>query len=145
MQKPKASDSRQLVSIGRASELLGVCLNTLRSWDEDGTLVPVKTGGNHRRYSMDDINRLRGQVVEKIYKKSEKSKEDDINLRIIKQEATMANDILISIKKAAEMLGVCPDTLRTWDRQGKLTALKTMGGHRRYRLSEIQRLQGIAG
>ena len=61
--KPKASDSRQLVSIGRASELLGVCLNTLRSWDEDGTLVPLKTNGNHRRYSMDDINRLRGQAV----------------------------------------------------------------------------------
>jgi putative resolvase len=48
---------------------------------------------------------------------------------------------LINIKKASQMLGVCPLTLRKWDNAGKLKAVRTKGGHRRYRESEIRRLQ----
>lgn len=56
----------------------------------------------------------------------------------------MANETLIGIKRASEMLGICTDTLRSWDKSGKLIAVKTMGGHRRYRLSDIQKLQGVS-
>jgi putative resolvase len=47
---------------------------------------------------------------------------------------------LISPKEAAEMLGVTIYTLRNWNVMGKLVAIKTMGGHRRYKLQDIQRL-----
>ena len=30
------------------------------------------------------------------------------------------------------ILGVCDRTLRYWEEQGKITAIKTAGGHRRY-------------
>lgn len=39
---------------------------------------------------------------------------------------------LITIKEAATLLSVTTKTLRTWDKEGKLTPIKTIGGHRRY-------------
>jgi hypothetical protein len=48
----------------------------------------------------------------------------------------------LSIGKAAKLLGVCPETLRNWDRNGLLKPVKTVGGHRRYRLEDIQNLLG---
>lgn len=47
-------------------------------------------------------------------------------------------DRLIGIKAASHMLGVCPDTLRIWDAQGKLPAIRTPNGHRRWRVSDIR-------
>jgi len=51
-------------------------------------------------------------------------------------------DKLISIGKAAEILGVHRDSLRSWDNKGLIEGVKTPGGHRRYRLSEINRFLG---
>jgi excisionase family DNA binding protein len=47
---------------------------------------------------------------------------------------------LISPKQAAEMLGVTIYTLRNWNIAKKLVAIKTMGGHRRYKLEDIKRI-----
>lgn len=52
-------------------------------------------------------------------------------------------DRLISIRKAAQLLGVTTTTLRSWDSGGKIESVRTEGGHRRFRLSDVQRLQGI--
>lgn len=52
-------------------------------------------------------------------------------------------DKLIGISRAAEMLGVSAATLRNWDNEGKLKAVKTISNHRRYLLSEIEKLQSI--
>ena len=46
--------------------------------------------------------------------------------------------MLISIGKASEMLGVSITTLRRWERIKKfMSATRTFGGHRRYKLDEI--------
>jgi len=50
---------------------------------------------------------------------------------------------LIGISETAELLGTNTRTLRRWDAEGKLEAVRTLGGHRRYRLSDIEALQGI--
>ena len=48
---------------------------------------------------------------------------------------------LISIKSAAQMLGVTPLTLRNWDKNGKLKALRhPMNNYRVYRREDIERL-----
>jgi excisionase family DNA binding protein len=52
-------------------------------------------------------------------------------------------DKLIAIKEAAELLGVDPKTLRRWESDGKISPQKTIGGHRRYLLSEIEAMQGF--
>jgi excisionase family DNA binding protein len=45
---------------------------------------------------------------------------------------------LVTISRAAKILGVSNATLRRWDEDGKLVAIKTEGGHRRYDISEIR-------
>ena len=45
---------------------------------------------------------------------------------------------LVSIGKAAKILGVSEVTLRRWDEDGKLVSMKTEGGHRRYDMSKIR-------
>ncbi len=47
---------------------------------------------------------------------------------------------LISIGKAAAILGVSVDTLRNWEDSGKLLPLRSEGGIRRYRKSIIEKL-----
>ena len=47
---------------------------------------------------------------------------------------------MISISKASKILGVDIRTLQRWDNDGKLKAYRTSGGHRRYKLSEIESL-----
>ena len=44
---------------------------------------------------------------------------------------------LVSIEKAAEMLGVSEMTLRRWEKSGKLMPERTEGGHRRYDISKL--------
>lgn len=51
----------------------------------------------------------------------------------------MDNSIkLLRIKEAAELLGVNPATLRKWDKEGKLLAIKiSKRGDRRYKKEDI--------
>lgn len=57
--------SQRYVSIGKAADLLGVHVDTLREWDAEGKLCPIKTPGNHRRYLLEDIESLCGKVTKK--------------------------------------------------------------------------------
>lgn len=41
---------------------------------------------------------------------------------------------------AAYLIGVCPETIRRWTNEGKMTCIRTVGGHRRIALIEIKRL-----
>ena len=47
---------------------------------------------------------------------------------------------LISPKRASKMLGVHPVTLINWEKNGKLECVKTLGGHRRYKLEDIKKI-----
>ena len=46
-------------------------------------------------------------------------------------------DKIFSISEAAEYLGVSALTLRNWERQAKIRAFRTPGGHRRFRKSDL--------
>lgn len=50
---------------------------------------------------------------------------------------------LLTIKETADYLNVSQDTLRKWDRSGKLKPLKTAGGHRRYDISSLNEFIGL--
>lgn len=47
---------------------------------------------------------------------------------------------LLTPGEVAAMLRVDPKTVTRWAKQGKLSALKTLGGHRRYIASEVRAL-----
>ena len=49
------------------------------------------------------------------------------------------DDKLVNIGQAAEILGVSIDTLRRWDKSGKLVAIRKEGGtHRYYREKDLE-------
>lgn len=41
------------------------------------------------------------------------------------------------------MFRVDPKTVTRWAKAGKLTSIRTLGGHRRYREAEVRELMGI--
>lgn len=49
---------------------------------------------------------------------------------------------LLTLSEACKRLGVHPNTLRKWDRQGKVRVVRTVGG-RRIPESEVERLMGV--
>ncbi len=42
--------------------------------------------------------------------------------------------------QVARLFGVSPKTVTRWADAGRLTPVRTLGGHRRYRASEVYRL-----
>lgn len=51
-----------------------------------------------------------------------------------------ANGKLLRPAEVADLFGVAPRTVTRWADEGKLTPLLTLGGHRRYRRSEVDDL-----
>ena len=51
----------------------------------------------------------------------------------------MAENELLTPGEVAAMFRVDPKTVTRWARAGKVSAMRTLGGHRRFRASEIRR------
>jgi excisionase family DNA binding protein len=51
---------------------------------------------------------------------------------------------LLTPAEVAGLFRVDPKTVTRWANSGKLTSLRTLGGHRRYRASEVSNLLGVA-
>ena len=54
-------------------------------------------------------------------------------------------EILLTPAEVAALFRVDPKTVTRWAKAGKLTSIRTLGGHRRYREAEVQSLLGGAG
>jgi len=50
---------------------------------------------------------------------------------------------LLTLQEACRRLGVHPNTLRKWGKQGKIRVVRTVGGRRRIPESEVERLIGF--
>lgn len=55
----------------------------------------------------------------------------------------MMSEKLLTLREACRRLGIHPNTLRKWDKQGKLRVVRTVGGRRRIPESEVERLMGF--
>lgn len=49
-------------------------------------------------------------------------------------------EVLLTPAEVASLFRVDPKTVTRWAKAGKLTAIRTLGGHRRYRASEVNAL-----
>jgi excisionase family DNA binding protein len=54
----------------------------------------------------------------------------------------MAEHELLTPGEVAVMFRVNPKTVTRWARAGRISAIRTIGGHRRFRASEIERFMG---
>jgi molybdopterin-binding protein len=50
-----------------------------------------------------------------------------------------------SVSEAARALGISLDTLRRWDRQGRIKTTRDRGNRRQVSAAEVERLRGAAG
>jgi MerR family transcriptional regulator/heat shock protein HspR len=89
-------DDRAVYIISVAAELAGVHPQTLRIYERKGLLSPARTPGNTRRYSDQDIERLR--MIQEL------TQEHGINLAGVKMIVEMENE-LEGLRKRMESLG----------------------------------------
>src|SRR6478752_4868164 len=63
---PRPDDARGVYGISVAAELVGMGVQPLRLYEARGLLDPERTGGGTRRYSTNDLDRLRriGDLLE---------------------------------------------------------------------------------
>ena len=59
MDFPEDNPSRGVYPISVAAELVGTGSQNLRAYERHGLIEPARTGGGTRRYSSDDLDRLR--------------------------------------------------------------------------------------
>lgn len=49
-------------------------------------------------------------------------------------------EVLLTPSEVAALFRVDPKTVTRWAKAGKLTSIRTLGGHRRYKESEVKNL-----
>jgi excisionase family DNA binding protein len=80
--------------------------------------------------------RLRSSF-ESIPSENNKKREKTVEERAM--ETTSDPDALLTPSEVAAMFRVNPKTVTRWARAGKISAIRTLGGHRRFRAAEIRR------
>jgi len=60
--------------------------------------------------------------------------------RSVESENSDEPDELLTPAEVAALFRVNPKTVTRWHRSGKISAIRTLGGHRRFRAAEIRRL-----
>ena len=53
-------------------------------------------------------------------------------------------EVLLTPAEVASLFRVDPKTVTRWAKAGKLSSIRTLGGHRRYREAEVKALLGAA-
>ena len=117
-----------LLSIGEASEMLGVSVQTLRNWEKRGYIQSERTPSGHRRYALSDIrSHLEDQVDDKqafLYVRvSTKKQEESGNL--LRQKERLMN---YAIEQGLHIAGVYEDVASglNENRKGLSKLLKEM-------------------
>jgi excisionase family DNA binding protein len=55
------------------------------------------------------------------------------------------DDALLTPAEVAALFRVDPKTVTRWAKAGKLTSIRTLGGHRRYRAAEVRKFLEATG
>ena len=108
---PKAT--KNLYSIGEASHLLGVSIDTIRRWEQAGKIQVIRSPGGTRLIPSAEIERFKKRRVKPFFK----------------------------IREAADELGVSIQTLRRWDKDRLIQAKRSPGGTRFFPSDSIQTIK----
>jgi len=55
-------------------------------------------------------------------------------------QSQVGQEVLLTPAEVASLFRVDPKTVTRWAKAGKLTSIRTLGGHRRYKDSEVKAL-----
>jgi excisionase family DNA binding protein len=109
---------KNFLTISEASSFLNTSPDTLRRLEGKGKIKPKRGAKNERLYSADEILLLQGFI-----KKGSPGQKR------------------YSIKEAANLLDVSSQTIRRWEKQGKIKPKRTPGGHRYFTYKEIRAIK----
>jgi len=110
-------------SIQETSELLGIPIQKLRRWDEQGVLVALRTSGGHRRYSKELIDRLAASGLSASAEKT--SKELATVKRALAEKRRIIQLLLESENRYRDLVETSHDLIWATDAQGRFTYLNT--------------------
>lgn len=114
------SDTENEYSIQEAAEVLGIPIQKLRRWDEQGVLVALRTGGGHRRYSKEVIDRLAAVAPAG----SEKSSRELATVkRSLAEKRRVIQLLLESENRYRDLVETSHDLIWATDSQGRFTYL----------------------
>jgi diguanylate cyclase (GGDEF)-like protein/PAS domain S-box-containing protein/excisionase family DNA binding protein len=108
-------------SIQEASERLGIPIQKLRRWDEQGVLVALRTAGGHRRYSKELIDRLAESAVGGNAGKA--SQELATVKRTLAEKRRIIQLLLESEHRYRDLVETSHDLIWATDAQGRFTYL----------------------
>lgn len=108
-------------TIQQASELLGIPIQKLRRWDDQGVLVALRTTGGHRRYSRDVIDRLAASLLNSGAEKT--SKELATIKRSLAEKRRIIQLLLESENRYRDLVETSHDLIWTTDARGRFTFL----------------------
>jgi excisionase family DNA binding protein len=66
--------------------------------------------------------------------------EDEIRRRLATPAPAPAPQALLTPAEVAALFRVDPKTVTRWSKTGKISSIRTIGGHRRYRADEVNAL-----
>jgi diguanylate cyclase (GGDEF)-like protein/PAS domain S-box-containing protein/excisionase family DNA binding protein len=108
-------------SIQEASEKLGIPIQKLRRWDEQGVLVALRTAGGHRRYSKELIDRLAESALNLGAGKA--SQELATVKRTLAEKRRIIQLLLESEQRYRDLVETSHDLIWATDAQGRFTYL----------------------
>ncbi|MBI4194833.1 MAG: EAL domain-containing protein [Betaproteobacteria bacterium] len=108
-------------TIQQASELLGIPIQKLRRWDEQGVLVARRTAGGHRRYSRDLIDPL--AALSPHAGVEDKTGELATIKRSLAEKRRIIQLLLESESRYRDLVETSHDLIWTTDAQGRFTYL----------------------
>jgi diguanylate cyclase (GGDEF)-like protein/PAS domain S-box-containing protein len=108
-------------TIQQTSELLGIPIQKLRRWDDQGVLVALRTDGGHRRYSRDLIDRLADSLLSS---GAEKTSRELVTIkRSLAEKRRIIQLLLESENRYRDLVETSHDLIWTTDAQGRFTFL----------------------
>ncbi|MGZ5149677.1 MAG: putative bifunctional diguanylate cyclase/phosphodiesterase [Burkholderiales bacterium] len=110
-------------SIQEVSELLGIPIQKLRRWDEQGVLVALRTAGGHRRYAKELIDRLASSGLNATADKA--SQELATVKRALAEKRRIIQLLLESENRYRDLVETSHDLIWATDAQGRFTYLNT--------------------
>jgi diguanylate cyclase (GGDEF)-like protein/PAS domain S-box-containing protein/excisionase family DNA binding protein len=110
-------------SIQEASEVLGIPIQKLRRWDEQGVLAAVRTSGGHRRYSKELIDGLAASAAGTTAEKT--SRELATVKRTLAEKRRIIQLLLESENRYRDLVETSHDLIWATDTQGRFTYLNS--------------------
>src|SRR5688572_24692534 len=110
-------------SIQEVSELLGIPIQKLRRWDEQGVLVALRTTGGHRRYAKELIDRLAASAPAAAAGKA--SQELATVKRTLAEKRRIIQLLLESENRYRDLVETSHDLIWATDPEGRFTYLNT--------------------